>query len=397
MRSRSLLLSALAGLTLLATSAGAWSAQPLRLGYLVDASGPQATTLKPTFDAFQLYIAGVNRAGGINGRPIEILTRDIQSDTQRSLNAVQELAGAGVSGLLGLGATNTHAAVYAAARKLSLPVLASNPINIPIVLPPVKPDAFGLGQELSLTGIVGGHFAHQVKPDGKTLACVAFEVPGSILGCTKIIEQAKAEGYQRGELYTVPIGQRDFRTIADKIVGLDPDVVADCLGRDHVAALLPVLARSAYHGIFLSMDTGIGDKTLIDAVPPDSKLKAYSYTRFISVAAGQGSQVDALRAALRQAHITDNDASYAGGWALGLVVAEALRQCAGDCGPAAFSQALEKVDIDSGGLTGSRLTLTSQDHYGPSAYRLYLLNPADRTFSAVGGWQGIASNGKLSQ
>jgi branched-chain amino acid transport system substrate-binding protein len=387
----------LAGAVLLAGAGSASGAEPFKLGYLVDASGPQGTTMKPTLEAFQLYIDGVNRQGGINGRQIQILTRDVQSDTQRSLDAVQELKGQNVSALLGLAATNTHAAVYAKARQLSLPVVAATPVNIPIVLPPAKADAFGVGQELGLTGIVGGHFAHRLKPDGKIIACVAFEVPGSILGCNKIVAQAKAEGYTRGEVYTVPIGQRDFRTVVDKLVQLNPDVVSDCLGREHVAALLPALASSAYRGIFLSMDTGIGDDTLIDSVPAASKLKVYSYARFVSNADGTGPQLDALRAALKGAHITKTSTSYAGGWALGLVIGDALRQCAGQCGPEDFNKALEKVDIDSGGLTGTRLRLTSQDHYGPSAYLLYQLNPASKRLDRVGGWQSIASNGELSK
>ncbi|WP_144109559.1 ABC transporter substrate-binding protein [Paraburkholderia sp. BCC1886] len=393
--------TALTGLTLIAASLGAPLAYaadaPYKLGYLVDASGPQATTIKPTYDAFQLYVARLNKAGGINGRQVQIVTRDIQSDTQRSLTALEQLKGEGVSGVLGLGATNTHAAVYAAAQKLGLPVLAANPINIPLVLPPVKPYAFGLGQELSLAGIVGGHFAHQLKPQGKTVACVAFEVPGSILSCNKILAQAKAEGYERGELFTVPIGQRDFRAVVDKLVALNPDVITDCVGREHVAALLPVLTRSAYRGVFLSMDTGIGDTTLINAVPADSKVQVYSFTRFVTAGDGTGAQLDALRGALKEAHLADDDASHAGGWALGLVVTDALRQCAGACTPDAFRAALEKVDIDAGGLTGTRLTLSATDHYGPSAYRLYRLDPAAHRFTTVGGWQRIASNGRLTQ
>lgn len=392
--------STLTGLALgIAASVGLAHAAPApyKLGYLVDASGPQATTIKPTYDAFQLYIARLNRAGGVNGRRVEILTRDIQSDTQRSLTALEQLKGEGVSGILGLGATNTHAPVFASAQRLGLPVIAANPINIPLVLPPVRPYAFGMGQELSLAGIVGGHFVHQLRPQGKTLACVAFEVPGSILSCNKIIAQAKAEGYQRSELYTVPIDQRDFRAVVDRIVALNPDVVADCIGREHVAALLPVLARSGYHGVFLSMDTGIGDQTLYAAVPADSKLEVYSYTRFVTAGDGSGVQLDALRAALKDAKLTDDDASYAGGWALGLVVSDALRRCPGACSPDAFRAALEKTDIDSGGLTGTRFTLSSQDHYGPSAYRLYRLDAAATRLIPVGGWQAIASNGRLSK
>ena len=84
------------------------AADPYRLGYLVDGSGPQQTTIRPALDAFRFYIDGVNQRGGINGRQIELEVRDVQSDTQRSLDAVQDLARAKVIGLLGLAATNTH-------------------------------------------------------------------------------------------------------------------------------------------------------------------------------------------------------------------------------------------------------------------------------------------------
>ncbi|RKP53750.1 ABC transporter substrate-binding protein [Pararobbsia silviterrae] len=398
MQLKHVIAAALASLATLGAAGTALAADiaPYKLGYLVDASGPQATTIKPTYDAFQLYVDQLNRAGGINGRQVQIITRDTQSDTQRSLTALEELKDEGVSGVLGLGASNTHAAVFASAQKLGLPVLAANPINIPLVLPPVKPFAFGLGQELSLAGIVGGHFAHQLRPQGKSIACVAFEVPGSILSCNKILAQAKSEGYQQTQLLTVPIAQRDFRAVADKLVALNPDVVTDCIGREHLAALLPVLARSPYHGVFLSMDTGIGDNTVLNALPAGSKLEVYSFTRFVTAGDGTGPQLDALRAALRSAHLGDDDASHAGGWALGLVVTAALQQCAAACAPDALRAALEKVDIDSGGLTGTRLTLSATDHYGPSAYRLYRVDADKHKLVPTGDWQRIASDGQLS-
>ncbi|MEI9924358.1 MAG: ABC transporter substrate-binding protein [Bradyrhizobium sp.] len=252
--------------------AGAANQPPYRLGYLVDASGPQQTTIKPAYDAFRLYVDRLNKNGGINGRKVEILARDTQSDVQRSLDAVQDLGRQEVIGILGLAATNAHAAVYASAKKLGIPVLAGYPINIPTVLPPAKEGAFGVGLELSLAGTVGGYLARQVSPQGKSTICIAFEVPGSMLSCQKIVDTAKAHGFTEAETLTVPIQQRDFRAVVERIVRVNPDVVTMCLGQAHVASLLPVLAGSGYSGIFLSMDTGIGDDTVRAATPPDLQI-----------------------------------------------------------------------------------------------------------------------------
>lgn len=387
--------SLIAGMALLFGHAHA--AEPYRLGYLVDGSGPQQSTIKPALDAFTFYIDSLNKRGGVNGRQIEILVRDVQSNAQRSQDAVQELANAKVSGLLGLAATNTHAGVYAAANRLNLPVLAGYPVNIPQVLPPAKPNAFGVGQELSLAGKIGGYFSRQVSPQGKSTVCIAFEVPGSMLSCEQINATAKAAGYTHAETLTVPITQRDFRAIVDRIIAINPDVVTDCLGQGHVAALLPVLANSAYRGIFLSMDTGVDNATLRDATPAASALTVYSYGRFISGSDGNGPQAAALREALKTAKISELTSSWSGGWTLGLVVADALKRCAGDCGPRAFNDALEHTDLDAGGLTGSRIQLSATDRYGPSAYRLYKFDNKSRQFSPVGSWTGISSHGVIAK
>lgn len=369
-----------------------------KLGYLVDASGPQQTTVKPAYDAFQLYIDKLNQAGGINGRRVEILARDTQSDVQRSLDAVQDLSGNHVLGILGLAATNAHAAVYAAGKRLRIPVLAGYPVNIPIVLPPAKEFAFGVGLELSLAGTIGGNLARQVSPKGKSTICVAFEAPGSILACQKILDTAKTLGFTDTQLVTVPLTQRDFRAVVDRIVKSNPDVVTMCLGQGHVASLLPVLANSPYQGIFLSMDTGIGDETLRAATPATSKLTVYSYGRYVSGDDGQGEQLTALRAALKTRNINELAASYSGGWTLGLVLTQALRECKNDCAkPSDFEAALEHIDLDTGGLTGVPIRLTAQDHYGPSAYRLYKFDNATRQFHTVGEWLRIASDGKISR
>ncbi len=365
-----------------------------KLGYLVDASGPQQTTMLPAYDAFRTYIDLVNQSGGINGRQIEILGRDTQSDLQRSLDAVQEFGRSGALGILGLPATNTHAAIFAAAKKLDIPVLAGYPINTPLVLPPAKPGAFGVGLELSLAGTVGGYLAKEVAPNGKNTICVAFEVPGSILACQKIVASAKANGFSGGEVLTVPIQQRDFRTVVERIVSENPDVVTICLGQAHVASFLPALATSGYHGIFLSMDTGIGEDTLRKATPANSKLTVYSYARYVKLQEVSNPEFSALRVELEKRGQSKETAT--GGLVLGLVVTDALRKCENGCGSASdFALALEKVDVDTNGLTGAPIRLTPQDHYGESAYRIAKLDNVTRQFTPIAGWLRVQTDGKI--
>ncbi|MET0407887.1 MAG: ABC transporter substrate-binding protein, partial [Hyphomicrobium sp.] len=282
------------------------------------------------------------------------------------------------------------------AKKLGIPVLAGYPINIPLVLPPAKPGAFGVGLELSLAGTVGGYLAKEVAPSGKSTICVAFEVPGSILACQKIVAKAKALGFSQGDVLTVPIQQRDFRTVVERIVSENPDVVTICLGQAHVASFLPPLAASGYHGIFLSMDTGIGEDTLRKATPADSKLTVYSYARYVKLQEISNPEFAAFRAELEKRGKSKETAT--GGLVLGLVVTDALKKCANECAaPSDLASALEKVDVDTNGLTGAPIRLTPRDHYGESAYRVAKLDNATGQFKPIAGWLRIETDGKISK
>lgn len=365
--------------------------QPYRLGYLVDATGPMQGTFKTTLDGFRLFIDKLNKEGGVNGRPIEVQVRDIQSDTQRSVNAVQELAAAKVSGIFGLGVSSTHAAVYATADKLGLPVVAGFPANLPLALPPANANAFATGLVFNITGEVGGILSRRLSPNGKTLVCVGFEVPGSILACDAATKSAKAQGFTRVETFLVPQNQRDFRSLADKATALSPDVITDCFGRGHVVSFLPALAATGYDGIYLNMDSGIGADALREGAKDAPDVKLYSYSRFVSGTDGTGPQVDALRTTAKQAGIPEILAFHSAGWVLGQVAANALGRCPGDCTPAELTTALEAVDVDTGGLTGRRVTFSKTDHYGASAYRLYRFEHATKAFVPVGDWLEVTS------
>jgi len=377
------------GLSLLfggAIAANAVAAEPYKFGYLVDASGPMQGTFKATLDGFQLYIDQINKKGGVNGRPIDVQVRDIQSDTQRSVNAVQELATTDALAILGLAVSNTHAAVYSAAEKLGLPVVAGYPANIPLALPPATPNAFATGLIFSVTGEVAGKLAHTIVPSGKTLVCLGFESPGSLLACEAATKSAQANGFTKTESIIVPLTQRDFRSVVDKVLALKPDVVTDCFGRGHVVSLLPALGAAGYDGVYLNMESGIGIDALREAVKDSPDLKLYTYSRYIVNGEGEGEQAKALRDAAKQAGTKELLTYHAAGWALGQVVVDAVKRCGPTCNKQSYTAALEKVDVDPSGLSGAPIKFSPTDHYGASAYRLYKFDHATKAFSAVGDW-----------
>ena len=163
------------------------SNEPLKLGYLVDASGPMQGIFKTGLDGFKLYIDAVNESGGVNGRKIDLMVRDVQIDPARSAASAQELADQGALAILGLSLTSTHMPVYNAMQKAKVPVVTGFPANVGVVLPPnAREGVYGVGLAFEITGYVGGELARKVSPKGTTFVCTVFESPGGFIGLSQM-------------------------------------------------------------------------------------------------------------------------------------------------------------------------------------------------------------------
>ena len=73
-----------------ALSAGA--AEPIKVGWLSSLSGPLSSAAQAENEGVKLAVDEINKAGGINGRPIELLTRDTAGDPTKAVNFAQQLA-----------------------------------------------------------------------------------------------------------------------------------------------------------------------------------------------------------------------------------------------------------------------------------------------------------------
>lgn len=366
----------------------AQSGTPFRVGYISDITGPVQGTFKYTYEGFKLFVDDLNSNGGISGRKLDVLLRDVQSDTQKSVNAVHELKSEKVSAIAGLAVSSTHAATIAAAGNVGLPVVAGFPPNLPIVLEPAAPHVFGVGQVFNVTNTITGGIARNLSKNGKRIACVSFEAPASIISCETALASAKQAGFEETQIFVVPQNQRDYRAVAASIAKFKPDVITDCFGQSHFIGLIPALGAVGYNKIYLNLETGINDPVKRQALKAAPLIDFYTYSRYIAGRniSNEGAEAKKLQAAATKAGISEVVAAHSSGWVLGQVVAEAFRQCKGDCSPEDFTAALNRTNVDPGGLTGANVKFTDTDHYGATAYRVYHFNRGNGNFDPLGGW-----------
>src|SRR5215468_1902487 len=65
--------------------------EPIQMGYLPALTGPSSSTGVGINRGVQLAVEELNKAGGIDGRQIELITRDTQSDPTKAVNGAAEL------------------------------------------------------------------------------------------------------------------------------------------------------------------------------------------------------------------------------------------------------------------------------------------------------------------
>jgi urea transport system substrate-binding protein len=80
---RSFLTASAAGIAMPWVSKSAFAADPIKLGALIETSGPLEIYGRPMMDVLDLAVDQINKSGGVLGRPVQLVKYDPGGDIQR--------------------------------------------------------------------------------------------------------------------------------------------------------------------------------------------------------------------------------------------------------------------------------------------------------------------------
>lgn len=105
------------------------STTPYKIGMTYPLTGPQAAVIAEYVPAAELAIADVNRHGGVNGHPLQLVTEDSQGSPQGGVAAMRKLVQLdGVQAIMTI-YTNVVTAQIPLAEELKVPIIA--PVQAP--------------------------------------------------------------------------------------------------------------------------------------------------------------------------------------------------------------------------------------------------------------------------
>ena len=104
-------------------SAGA-AAEPYVIGATVSESGPGSSLGRPEADSMQLAVDEINKAGGVQGHPLQITILDDGSDATTAVNNFRKLIDQHPIAILGSSLTQTSLAMVPLAMQAQIPMIS---------------------------------------------------------------------------------------------------------------------------------------------------------------------------------------------------------------------------------------------------------------------------------
>ena len=257
---KKLITTALVSISLCCLSCAALAAAPIKIGALFAVTGPASFLGEPERNSAQMVVDEINKAGGVKGRKLELITYDTGGDATKAVQLANKLIkNDHVVAIIGPSTTGDTMAVIPVVERAQIPLISCS-AGIKIT-EPVKKNVFKTAQNDTLAV---ARIYQQLKKEKKSrVAILTVSDSFGSSGREQLKSQAAKYGMQIVSDDTYGPKDTDMTAQLTKIRGSQAQAVI-CWGTNPGPAVVARNAKQLGLTLPLYMSHGVSSKKFID-------------------------------------------------------------------------------------------------------------------------------------
>ena len=353
-------------------------------------TGPPASTYAPAVDALRLYVDGVNTAGGIAGKPINLILQDDAAEPSKATaNAKKLLTQDNVLLLINASLSSTFPPVVAEAKRAGVPVLFASSVCPKEVYPPADPlqfcsTAFASTYDSRATLA----FIKETAKEPVRIGFAAMAIPLSRGEMDFAEQQAPQLGMTVVDKEVIPPPTPDYTPFATKLRDAGANWVFSWAPWVTQVRTLEALRRLDWKGDYIAWAH----------IEAEGELARLKDPTFYVIGANALFQDELpihkeIAEAAKQGKLTYPVEQMTEGWIAGMVVEAALKATGWPATPTKLSAAMANLTVDTKGLRGGPIIWTRDNHFRTrQSYRIYRWDAGKGAIVRVKDWTAFDVN-----
>ena len=355
-------------LTWLAATTIAHAQDAYVIGMSTALTGPGASTVAGAAEGLKLYIDRLNKAGGVNGRKVNLIIQDDQGEPSKAAANAKKLLSDNVSLLINTSISSTFAPMIAEAKRANVPLLFAGSVCPPDVYPPANEFLF------CTTSFSAAHdaratidFIKQKSGTDIKLGLAAMAIPVSRAGIDAAEKFATATAMKVTGKEVIPPATADYTPFATKLMQESPDWVYCWAPWVTEVKTFDALRKLGWKGPY-ALNVLPETEGELAQIKDDKLYAVGTNAMFFENLPVQKEIAEVAKSA--SSNYQPNQ--MADGWIGGIAIEAILKKAGWPANADGVKNAMSNLEIDTKGLRGGPIVWTKDNHFRTKQYyRVY--------------------------